>query len=99
MALAPFTVEDQAATGAQPRGKRPEGACPLPSSGQLGWTSFGSWLRTIGPGVVPSEVVVAIALRDALPHFPAHSSPAPDTTKFIQDRLDLSNTQARFEFK
>jgi hypothetical protein len=62
---------------------------------QLVWASFGSWLRTIRPGIVPSEAVVAIALRNSLPHFLADSSPAPALAKFIQERLDLSNIQAQ----
>jgi hypothetical protein len=62
---------------------------------QLVWDSFGSWLRTIRRGVVPSEAVVAIALRNALPHFLKDNSPAPDLEKFIQQRFDLSKTQAR----
>ena len=62
---------------------------------QLVWASFGSWLRTIRPGIVPSEAVVACALRNALPHFLADNSPAPDLAKFIQQRLDLSQTQAQ----
>src|SRR5450755_2327851 len=33
------------------------------------WNSFGSWLRTIRPGVAPSEFVVAGALRHTLPEF------------------------------
>jgi hypothetical protein len=61
----------------------------------LVWASFGSWLRTIRPGIVPSEAVVACALRNALPHFLADNSPAPDLAKFIQQRLDLSRTQAQ----
>lgn len=61
----------------------------------LVWASFGSWFRTIRPGVCPSEAVVAIALRNTLPHFLADSSPAPDLAKFIQQRLDMSKTNAR----
>jgi len=61
----------------------------------LVWASFGSWLRTIRPGIVPSQAVVAIALRNSLPHFLADNSPAPDLAKFIQQRLDLSKTQAK----
>ena len=34
---------------------------------QLVWRSFGSWLRTIRPGLAPSEQVVAVALRNTLP--------------------------------
>ena len=36
---------------------------------RLVWNSFGSWLRTIRPGIPPSELVVAIALRQSLPNF------------------------------
>ena len=36
---------------------------------QLVWSSFGSWLRTIRPGIPPSELVVATALRQRLPEF------------------------------
>ena len=35
----------------------------------LVWQSFGSWIRTIRPGLAPSEQVVAIALRNTLPEF------------------------------
>ena len=33
----------------------------------LVWNSFGSWLRTIRPGICPSEQVAAIAMRNCLP--------------------------------
>ena len=36
---------------------------------KLVWGSFGSWLRTIRPGIPPSEFVVAGALRRMLPDF------------------------------
>jgi hypothetical protein len=36
---------------------------------QLVWRSFGSWLRTIRPGLAPSERVVTMALRQSLPEF------------------------------
>jgi hypothetical protein len=51
-------------------------------------------LRTIRPGIVPSEAVVAIALRNTLPHFLADSSPASTLAKFIRERLDPKNIQA-----
>jgi len=54
------------------------------------WKSFGSWLRTIRPGVLPSELVVAIALRHSLPLFLADSFPAHPLAKFIRERIDLS---------
>lgn len=57
---------------------------------ELVWSSFGSWIRTIRPGVAPSEAVVAVALRNTLHHFLADNSPAPNLAKFIQQRMDLS---------
>ena len=39
------------------------------ASPKLVWSSFGSWLRTIRPGIPPSELVVANALRQTLPNF------------------------------
>ena len=39
------------------------------ASPKLVWDSFGSWLRTIRPGIPPSEFVVANALRQTLPEF------------------------------
>lgn len=62
---------------------------------KLVWASFGSWLRTIRPGIAPSEAVVAIALRNTLPHFLADCSPAPILAKFIQQRMDLARANAR----
>jgi hypothetical protein len=36
---------------------------------KLVWRSFGSWIRTVRPGLAPSEQVVAVALRNTLPEF------------------------------
>ena len=58
------------------------------------WQSFGSWIRTIRPGLAPSEQVVAIALRHTLPDFLAAAAKTSILAKFIQDRLDLSRTEA-----
>jgi hypothetical protein len=54
------------------------------------WKHFGSWLRTIRPEILPSELVVAVALRHSLPVFLADSPEDHALTKFIRDRLDLS---------
>lgn len=62
---------------------------------QLVWASFGSWLRTVRPGIVPSEAVVAKALQNSLSEFLADTAQAADLAIFIQERLDLSKTQAR----
>jgi hypothetical protein len=55
---------------------------------KLVWASFGSWLRTIRPGIPPSELVVATALRHALPEFLLDPANNPTLAKFIVDRQD-----------
>ncbi len=54
------------------------------------WKYFGSWLRTIRPGILPSELVVAIALRHSLPVFLADSPQDHLLVKFIRENIDLS---------
>jgi hypothetical protein len=60
---------------------------------KLVWRSFGSWIRTIRPGLAPSEQVAAVALRHTLPEFLATAAKTSILVKFIQDRLDLSRTE------
>ena len=60
---------------------------------KLVWRSFGSWIRTIRPGLAPSEQVVAIALRHTLPEFLATAAKTSILVKFIRDRLNLSRTE------
>jgi len=60
------------------------------------WKHFGSWLRTIRPGILPSELVVATALRHSLPLFLADSPQDHILTKFIRQRLDLSRHEGAF---
>jgi hypothetical protein len=55
---------------------------------QLVWNSFGSWLRTIRPGIRPSELVVATALRQRMPQFLLDNSECNIFAKFILDRQD-----------
>jgi hypothetical protein len=55
----------------------------------LVWNSFGSWLRTIRPGLAPSELVVATALRRSLPDFLLVSDSGTNFAKFIAQRQDL----------
>ena len=50
------------------------------------WNSFGSWMRTIRPGVAPSEFVVAQALRQSLPEFLLRFAEHHVFAKFITDR-------------
>jgi len=56
---------------------------------ELIWCSFGSWIRTIRPGLAPSERVVAVALQNSLPEFLADSG--IDTNRsFRLKRLSLA---------
>ena len=57
------------------------------------WRSFGSWIRTIRPGLAPSEQVAAIALRNTLPEFLAGTAKTSIFVKFLRDRLDLSRSE------
>jgi hypothetical protein len=60
---------------------------------KLVWRSFGSWIRTVRPGLAPSEQIVAVALRNTLPEFLATAAKPSILVKFIRDRLDLSRTE------
>ena len=50
------------------------------------WGAFGSWFRTIRPGICPSEAVTMMALRNTLPDFLGDSSPVTNIAKFIVHR-------------
>lgn len=52
------------------------------------WRAFGSWLRTIRPGVPPSERVASLALRNTLPEFLADALENHTLAKFIRRRVD-----------
>jgi len=52
------------------------------------WRAFGSWLRTVRPGVAPSERVTALALRNSLPQFLADAPESHSLAKFIRERID-----------
>jgi hypothetical protein len=60
---------------------------------ELVWRHFGSWIRTVRPGLAPSEQVVAVALRNTLPQFLATAGKTSILVKFIRDRLDLSRAE------
>ena len=55
------------------------------------WSSFASWLRTIRPGIPPSELVVANTLRQTLPHFLLVPSKSDSLAKFITERQDTGD--------
>lgn len=52
------------------------------------WATFRSWLRTMRTDLVPSEMVVADALRAQLPAFLLDSSSETDIKEFILERAD-----------
>jgi hypothetical protein len=58
------------------------------------WACFGSWLRTIRPGIPPSELVVANALRQSMPEFLSHAAPGDSFAKFLNQRRDTDRMQA-----
>jgi hypothetical protein len=60
---------------------------------RLVWASFGSWLRTVRPGIPPSELVVATALRQRLPEFLLDTPKGHIFTKFLAKRADTNKMQ------
>ena len=67
--------------------------CLSMSVPELVWSSFGSWIRTIRPGLCPSENVTSIALRNTLPNFLGESPPDVEIVSFLRDRLDLNRIE------
>jgi hypothetical protein len=61
---------------------------------RLVWSSFGAWLRTIRPGIAPSELVTAAALRNALPDFLAQRAEDCSLQKFLRERLEPAHSEA-----
>lgn len=57
------------------------------------WSGFGSWLRTVRPGLCPSEKVTAVSMRNELPEFLATTGSGENFKKFLQDRLDLDRAE------
>ena len=63
-------------------------SCP-----DLVWAHFGSWIRTIRPGVPPSEYVTSLAMKNSFPDFLAGSPQEATFTKFIAQRIDFSKNK------
>jgi hypothetical protein len=57
------------------------------------WRNFGSWVRTIRPDVLPSEQIVAVSLRHALPHFLADAGGRHPLAKIIRRYVDLDRAE------
>jgi len=62
-------------------------SCTYPA---LVWDCFGSWIRTIRPGIPPSEMVCAAALANTLPHFLIAGANSATLAKFIVERIDTN---------
>jgi hypothetical protein len=58
---------------------------------KLVWGSFGSWLRTIRPGIPPSELVAGNVMRETLADFLVNCAKTNSLAKFIVDRQDPDN--------
>jgi len=58
------------------------------------WANFSSWLRTIRPGIPPSEYVTSLALRNSFPDFLSGSPDTATFTKFLIDRIDFKRAKA-----
>lgn len=52
------------------------------------WKTFRSWLRTMNPDLIPSEMVVAMALRSSLPEFLLTGQYDSSLTKIIMDKAE-----------
>jgi hypothetical protein len=55
----------------------------------LVWAKFGSWLRTVRPGIPPSEYVTSLALRNSFPDFLSDSTSEATFAKFLIDKIDF----------
>jgi hypothetical protein len=58
---------------------------------KLIWVSFDSWLRTIRPGIPPSELVVGHVMRETIPDFLVNCAKSNSLAKFIVERQDADN--------
>jgi DDE superfamily endonuclease len=54
------------------------------------WATFKGWLRTMRPDLIPTEMVVAHALRESFPEYLVGNGGDGTLAKFILDRADQS---------
>jgi hypothetical protein len=57
------------------------------------WKNYGSWIRTIRPGIPPTEMVTSAALKNTLPQFLAGNSINQNLKKFFRRRLDMDRAE------
>ena len=62
------------------------------------WNNFGSWIRTIRPGIAPSEQIVSMALKHTYFPFLLSKKIEPSFAKFIIPRMNFKkfNDHRRF---
>jgi len=60
---------------------------------KLVWAHFGSWIRTIRPGVLPSEMIVSDALKNSLPDFLCRGPVATSWRKFVLGNIDSERAE------
>ncbi len=60
---------------------------------KLVWDYFGSWIRTIRPGVLPSEMIVSEALKNSLPEFLRFGTVATSWRKFLRENVDTERSE------
>jgi hypothetical protein len=58
------------------------------------WKYFGSWIRTIRPGIPPSEYTTSIALKNSFFDFFATNQTYSILQKFLMNKMDFSNYKA-----
>ena len=59
------------------------------------WQSFGSWLRTIRKGVLPTEPVVMMAMQNTLYEFLNVSAKAENLVKFLKGYIDNTRIEGK----
>jgi len=62
---------------------------------QLVWKTFGSWIRTVRPNILPSEAIVMNSLKNTLPEFLRGTHTEANLEKFILEKIDLGRAEGQ----
>jgi hypothetical protein len=57
------------------------------------WKCFGSWIRTIRPEILPSEMVTRVSMKNSMVDFFAGSAEEINIVKFVMERLDVEQSE------
>lgn len=60
---------------------------------ELVWKCFGSWIRTIRPDILPSEMVTSSSMKNTVIEFIAGSAGKLNIVKFIMERIDVKRSE------